>query len=95
MKNFDVKHFVNLARLSISDEKALELEKDFNDILKMIGTLEELELNDVAKNESFVDLVNVYRKDEEQVSSFDKREFVNQMPEVQENFLKVPLIIED
>ncbi|MFQ5447550.1 MAG: Asp-tRNA(Asn)/Glu-tRNA(Gln) amidotransferase subunit GatC [Saprospiraceae bacterium] len=53
----------NLAKLELSPEERLQLTKDLNDILKMIGKLEELNTGDVTPLTYVSGEVNRFRTD--------------------------------
>ena len=93
-QNFNVEHFANLARLSLKAEDVPKLQKQMNDILEMVDSLSELDLDGVADTVHAIPLNNVSR-DQEPKQSLPVETVVNTFPETTENCCKVPVMIED
>ena len=93
-KNFDVKHYAHLARLSVREEDIPKIQKQMNDILDMVDTLSELDLEGVADTVHAIPLNNVSRGTEPK-QSLAVETVLNTFPETTENCCKVPVMIED
>jgi len=91
---FDVRYFADLARIALHDEEIPELEKQMADILEFVGQLAELDLDDVQPTEHVIPLKNVVRQDQI-AASLPLQQALANMPEVKDDSLKTPVIIED
>lgn len=88
----DVDYIKVLARLSVSEEETEGLVEDLNMVLSYVDKLKELDTDDVKILVNPLYIENVYREDviEESLNSED---FLLNVPERVENYLKVPSVI--
>jgi aspartyl-tRNA(Asn)/glutamyl-tRNA(Gln) amidotransferase subunit C len=88
----DVDYIKVLARLSVSEEETEGLVEDLNMVLSYVDKLKELDTDDVKILVNPLYIENVYREDvvEESLNSED---FLINVPERVENYLKVPSVI--
>jgi aspartyl-tRNA(Asn)/glutamyl-tRNA(Gln) amidotransferase subunit C len=93
-QEFDVEHFAKLARLSLNREDVPMLKKQMGDILDMVDSLSELNLENVEGTNFAVSVENVIRNDE-QGKSLAVEAVVATFPETEDNHCKVPVMIED
>lgn len=88
----DVDYIKVLARLSVNEEETEGLVEDLNMVLSYVDKLKELDTDDVKILVNPIYIENVYREDvvEESLNSED---FLVNVPERVENYLKVPSVI--
>lgn len=88
----DVDYIKVLARLSVNEEETEGLVEDLNMVLSYVDKLKELDTDDVKILVNPLYIENVYREDvvEESLNSED---FLINVPERVENYLKVPSVI--
>ncbi len=88
----DVDYIKVLARLSVNEEETEDLVEDLNMVLSYVDKLKELDTDDVKILVNPLYIENVYREDvvEESLNSED---FLINVPERVENYLKVPSVI--
>ncbi len=88
----DVDYIKVLARLSVTEEETEGLVEDLNMVLSYVDKLKELDTDDVKILVNPIYIENVYREDviEESLNSED---FLINVPERVENYLKVPSVI--
>ena len=88
----DVDYIKVLARLSVTEEETEGLVEDLNMVLSYVDKLKELDTDDVKILVNPIYIENVYREDviEESLKSED---FLINVPERVENYLKVPSVI--
>ena len=93
-QDFDVEHFAKLSRLNLDEAQIPSLKKKMNDILEMVNTLSELDLDDVEGTNFAVSVENVIREDV-LGESVDVAEVVATFPESEGNQCRVPQMIEE
>ena len=92
--NFDVGKIATLARLQITDEEKLHLEKDLSKIVEYIDMMSELDVDNIQPTAHAVPLTNVIR-DDIQHSSFDKELMLSNAPDlVDDELIKVHQVID-
>ena len=91
---FDIENFAHLSRLSLTEEEKDVLQKDIESILEMVGTLAEVDLSEIEEtiNER---LAPNYMKKDVAIHTHTVDEVCKTMPEIEDNSLKVPQIIEE
>lgn len=92
MNTEEIKNLAKLARVSVTDDEAIKLGKDFENILKYIDQLSDINTDDVQPFNGPV--VNQFRDDIP--GEYDTAEHdlvVNNFPQQQDGFLKVPKIL--
>ncbi|MBM4171179.1 MAG: Asp-tRNA(Asn)/Glu-tRNA(Gln) amidotransferase subunit GatC [Ignavibacteria bacterium] len=88
----DVKYIANLSHLKF-DEKELEsFTHQFNEILTFFEKLNELNTDNVVPLSHPVENVNVFREDV-LVSSVEREEALKNSPDRNDNYFKVPKVI--
>ena len=89
----DVDYIKELARLRVSEEEAEGLVKDLNSILKYVDQLNEVDTDAVEMLVNPLYIENVYREDVVE-SSLTSEDFLMNVPERVEDYLKVPSVID-
>lgn len=84
-------HLAKLARLKLTEDEVQNLTQDLNKILAYVEKINELKLDD------FYPLINIleklpFRKDETKEN--DNQVIIKNFPEKENNYLKVPKILE-
>ncbi len=89
----EVKHVAKLARLSLTDEETEKYGADLNSILDYAAALEDLDTTDIAPMSHVLDIKNVWR-DDTPVERENPLELLNNAPEREEAYYRVPKILE-
>lgn len=82
----------NLARLKLSSEERHKISGDLNEILKMVGKLEELDTEDVEPLVYINEEVNSLRIDEVK-HQLSKEKALKNAPDKDDQYFKVPKVI--
>ena len=82
-----------LARLKLSDQERNKIQEDLNNILQMVGKLEELDLDNVEPLIYITEEVNVLREDEIK-NQVDRAAALSNAPDKNEEHFKVPKVID-
>jgi len=90
----DVRKVAQLARLEISDDQVEVFTSQLEKILGYVAQLQEVETKDVPPTTRAVEVVNVFREDEVMGTKV-REELLNQAPQREENFFRVPKILSD
>ncbi len=89
-----IKHLAKLARLKLSEEEIESLAEDLSKILNYVKKIEELNLENIEPLTSIIDKLE-FREDEEKERDSEEREkIINNFPQKENNYLKVPKILE-
>ncbi len=89
-----IKNLAKLARLKLSDEEIESLAEDLSKILNYVKKIEELNLENIEPLTSIIDKLE-FREDEERKGDDEEREkIINNFPQRENNYLKVPKILE-
>lgn len=95
MNKDEVKNLANLSRIDISEDESEKLTSEIDSILKYVDQLKEVATEDDSRIESARSR-NIMRSDEKPHDSSENTEVVlNEVPEVQDNFVKVKKILND
>lgn len=86
-----IKHLAKLAKLKLSEEEVDKLTEDLKNILNYVEKINELELEEI---EPLINLLEGLELREDQKANFNSSEIANQFPEKENNYLKVPKILE-
>ena len=90
----EVKKVAELARIDLNEDEinfhAFQLEK----ILDYIAQLEKIDTDNIPCTTRAVEVINVLRKDEKKEFE-NKEDLIDLAPDREENFFKVPKIIND
>lgn len=82
-----------LARLKLSEKERNQIQGDLNNILEMVGKLEELDLEGVEPLIYITEEVNVLRDDEIK-HQVDRTAALSNAPDKNEEHFKVPKVID-
>ena len=90
----EVQHVARLARLALSDAEADRLREQLSGILEYVRQIDRLDTRDVVPTSHAVEMGTPFREDA--VSPFGDREaLLSNAPDRQDDFFRVPRIIED
>lgn len=89
----DVNYIAKLAKLRFTEEEALQLTSEFQNILTHFETIDKFDLSDIQLNNFSADLKSVLRKDETFYFK-DKAKLFQNVKSMSDTFIKVPKIIE-
>ena len=88
----EIEDISQLARIEVSDEQKNRMMQSFEPIMEMIDQINSVEIKSEIQR-SFR-LKNITRKDEvQQSSSENKKEIIENFPEVKDNYLKTKKIL--
>lgn len=90
----DVEYLAKLSRLEFSDEEACKMQKDLSSIIDYVNKLNDIITEDVAAKEHILNLSNVLRQDEVK-QSLSNEEALKNAYDSEENYFKVPQLMED
>ena len=85
----EVKRLAELARIKLSDEEAEKFSGQFDDIIPFIAQISEREISNVVRD---FNNLNTLREDEVKDSG-NQEKILAEMPETQDNYLKVKKIL--
>jgi len=89
----EVKHVAKLARLSLTDDETEKYRDDLNSILDYVTALENIDTADITPMSHVLDIKNVWR-DDTPVERDNPLDLLNNAPERDEAYYKVPKILE-
>jgi aspartyl-tRNA(Asn)/glutamyl-tRNA(Gln) amidotransferase subunit C len=89
----DVEHVAYLARLQLNESDKAAFLKDLNQILTYVEKINELDTASVEPTSHVLPLRNVFRNDEMKPSPA-KQEMLQNAPDEQDGFFKVPPVLE-
>ena len=89
-----VKKISNLAHLKLSEEEVSSYSKQFEEILKYVNKLEELDTENIEPLSHIHDLTNVMREDEVE-SSKNREKYLDNAPAKKGPYFQVPRVIGD
>lgn len=90
----EVHHVATLSKLSFSDSETSAFATDLSKIVEMVELLNEVDTEGVAITTTMADRKNVMRQDQAQTGT-DRELLFKNVPEKENNFIKVPAILED
>lgn len=91
----NVKHIAKLARLGITDEETVKLQKDLTAILDFIGKLSEVNVDNIEPTAQATGLSNVWRTDEKIKRNEESRErLLDNAPETKDGYIKVKAVFD-
>ena len=90
----DVKKIAKLARLNFEEKDLVEIKKDLNTIIGYFGQIDELNTEDVKPMHHVLTVKNVWRDDKSSSRDISKN-IVDNGPLTENNYFKVPRILED
>ncbi len=91
----EIDYLLNLARIEISDEEKREIALQLRDILKFVEKLQEIDAENVEPVSGGTDLENVFRKDEEKITTKEEGEILKKMArKLNNDYFEIPPIFE-
>ncbi|MGT2844510.1 Asp-tRNA(Asn)/Glu-tRNA(Gln) amidotransferase subunit GatC [Streptococcus hongkongensis] len=90
----EVRHVATLSKLSFTDQETSEFATTLTKIVEMVEMLNEVDTEGVAITTTMADRKNVMRQDIAQAGT-DRDLLFKNVPEKENNFIKVPAILED
>jgi aspartyl-tRNA synthetase len=90
----DVKKIAKLARLSLEEKDLTEIKNDLNTIIGYFGQLNELDTKNVIPMHHVLNVKNVWR-DDISSSPYNSKDIIDNGPLTENNYFKVPRILED
>lgn len=90
----EVRHVANLSKLSFSDDETSQFAESLTKIVDMIELLNEVDTTGVPVTTTMADTVNVMREDVA-VAGTDRSLLFQNVPEQENNYIKVPAILEE
>lgn len=90
----EILKIAKLSKLNIEDHQLEKYQNDLNDILNYMEQLNELDLSDVEPLYSVHELDILFNKDEVR-DEMDKKEFLENTPKHDENFISLPVMVGD
>ena len=90
----EVRHIARLARLDLSEEELPVISKDLSKILSYVEQLNELDTKDVPPTSGVLEMKNVWREDMVSENEDLKEEIIEQAPDREERYFKVPKVIQ-
>jgi len=88
-----VKYIAHLSRIKLTEKELEKFPLQLENILAYVEKLDKVDVNNVEPTSHVLPLKNVYREDKVK-KSIDIEEVLKVAPERQENFFKVPRVIE-
>ena len=91
--NIDVAYVAKLARLDITDEQVVSLQKDMESILEYIDLLSELDVDGIEATAHAAPLFNIAREDK--AIKFENRDGIiaNAPATIEDDLIKVPQVM--
>ena len=88
-----VKHVAHLARLSLTEEKVIQFQKQLDDMIGFAGKLDELNTDNIQPTSYVGEVKNVLREDVSQ-TTITQEELLQNAPRHQNGQVRVPSIFE-
>src|SRR6056297_74835 len=89
-----VRKIAKLGKIKFSEDEISSYAQQFEEILKYVDKLEELDTEDIKPLSHVHDLKNVFREDQAQTSD-DRDKFLDNAPDKKGPYFKVPKVIGD
>jgi len=93
MDKIELKNLLFLARISAKEEEHTEIIEKLNNTFVLIDEMQDLDLSDLEPLNNPLELSNVSREDKDKNRN-DKKKFLDNSPESDEDYFNVPKIIE-
>lgn len=90
----DILQLARLARISLTDEEVDEFSSEFTAILDYVEQLNAVDTTGLEPTSQVTNLVNVMRPDEVKSYGYDPRDLLQNVPQTQQNLIKVNRMIE-
>ncbi|MEO0988907.1 MAG: Asp-tRNA(Asn)/Glu-tRNA(Gln) amidotransferase subunit GatC [Cyanobacteria bacterium J06639_14] len=88
-----VRKVAHLARLNLESDEEAQFTTQLNSILEYVEQLNELDTGDVPPTTRAIEVSNITRPDKTEVFS-DRESLIENAPEREDDFVKVPKILE-
>ncbi|MBU2446048.1 MAG: Asp-tRNA(Asn)/Glu-tRNA(Gln) amidotransferase subunit GatC [Bacteroidetes bacterium] len=88
----EVKRIAKLAKLSLTEEEEISLQKELSSILDYMDKLNEIDTSDVEPLSHPIPVENVFREDKVE-KSISREDALKNAPDATEEFFKVPKVI--
>jgi aspartyl-tRNA(Asn)/glutamyl-tRNA(Gln) amidotransferase subunit C len=88
-----VRHVAHLARLEITDEEAVRMQKELDKMISFAEQLNELNTENIEPTSHVLDIKNVFREDIAK-KGLPQEEVLKNAPDHQDGQIKVPSILE-
>lgn len=89
----DVLKLAQLSKLKLTDAELNEFTDEVNEILKYVEQLQKVDTSNLKPTNQVNRLTNVMRKDEVINYGFSKKELLNNLPNRQEDYIKVRRVL--
>lgn len=89
----DVLKLANLAQLELDEEEVDRFQKEIQEILQYVEQLNSVDVKDLKPTNQVTDLSDVMRADEEIKYKLDKDTLFKNVPELQDNLIKVKRVL--
>ncbi len=89
----DVLKLAKLARIDLSEEEITEFQGEFNEILQYVEQLQSVDISGLEPTSQVTGLTNVMREDVEKDYGYTPADLLKQVPEVQDDQIKVKRMI--
>ena len=90
-----VEYLAALARIEVSSERAIQLEKDLSTILEYVEALKQVNTEGLPEVAQVTGLKNVFREDEPlPIDEAEHDRLIAAFPQTENNYLKVKAIFE-
>ena len=93
MDKIELKNLLFLARINAKEEEYPEIIEKLKNTFGLIDEMQDLDLSDLEPLNNPLELSNVSRKDEDKDRN-EKKKFLDNSPESDEDYFNVPKIIE-
>ncbi len=91
----DVQHIAKLAQIPVSDSEVTELATGFNTVMKVLETLNTIDVSRVEPTHQVTGLVNVFREDViDEKRTFTQEEALANAPKKHDGFFMVDQVID-
>jgi len=89
----DILKLAKLARLKLTEDEIAEYQRELADILQYVEQLNDVDVLGLEPTSQVTGLVNVSRKDEEIDYGYAPLDLLKNVPEVEDNLIKVKRMI--
>jgi aspartyl-tRNA(Asn)/glutamyl-tRNA(Gln) amidotransferase subunit C len=89
----DILKLAQLARIDLTEDEVSEFTGELSEILKYVELLESIDVDGLKPTSQVTGLVNVMRKDQVSGYGYEPRDLLENVPETEDNQLKVKRMI--
>lgn len=90
----EVKYVADLARLGLTEEELSHFQGQLELILEYVDKLKQVAVDEIPPTSHVLDLKNVYRTDDAKRPACDAGRILENAPQKEGRFIKVPRVIE-